>query len=739
MHAIQRSQPREEEKAAARVAARMAVETEKSGGVAKTEGEGTDDGVDGVNGVDGAYMTYDQDGYDTGGDYDGDSADDGEADDPLYYNALHDGIGGGDFDDGGDDFDIGGAGDNEYYVAVHDDYGGFAENATDYETETYGFTDDGEGGGKAGGGTAGSGESKAGSAGKEGAADGGSKEGDNATWPGDTEDGSYNYTDPAYDIVRDGKGKEAGDSKEEGGGKEPVATSEVPVATPDVSVATPAVSVATPTESVATPAESVATPEVKIATPAESVATPEVQVATPAESVATTAEPVATPTESVATPEVKVATPEVSVATPEVKVATSEVSVATSEVSVATPEVSVATTAEPVATTAEPVATPEVATPAESVATPVVSVATPEDKGGKGGKESDDAKDGDDGPYLLYDALEASLDVNVSGQTAANSSAVADTPSAASSGPSTVEVASVKGVAEGYHHEYAFAQVAAMQQGGRSVEQVWEEYTPHAKHDAIVKASPDVFKALPEFFSSRTKNPCWFQNKTLRCIPYYHIIGVSKCGTTDIYNRLVKHPHIYESLNKGPHWWDECPWPLKGACTAPPNGDFEGYIDLFAEAAKKIQHDTAGITGEASSNTFTSARGVFYRGPRMTEDMDVNIAQLMREASPFLRLIMIFRNPVERYYSAFYYYRWWKKDEPEPTPEDFHTEAERDVATWNTCVEKSGVPHCVKRYNPQQLVKGRYSEFRGKWLDVLPIQAPFSQIELQIMRLNWGR
>ena len=50
--------------------------------------------------------------------------------------------------------------------------------------------------------------------------------------------------------------------------------------------------------------------------------------------------------------------------------------------------------------------------------------------------------------------------------------------------------------------------------------------------------------------SPGARNPCWFENKKLRCIPYYHILGVSKCGTTDIYNRLVKHPHIYESLNK---------------------------------------------------------------------------------------------------------------------------------------------------------------------------------------------
>lgn len=37
---------------------------------------------------------------------------------------------------------------------------------------------------------------------------------------------------------------------------------------------------------------------------------------------------------------------------------------------------------------------------------------------------------------------------------------------------------------------------------------------------------------------------------TLRCIPYFHILGVSKCGTTDLYHRLSKHPQMFEGLNK---------------------------------------------------------------------------------------------------------------------------------------------------------------------------------------------
>jgi hypothetical protein len=64
------------------------------------------------------------------------------------------------------------------------------------------------------------------------------------------------------------------------------------------------------------------------------------------------------------------------------------------------------------------------------------------------------------------------------------------------------------------------------------------------------------------------------------------------------------------------------------------------------------------ITGEASSNTFTASE-VFLRGhdPKRNNPQGVTIAELIREALPFSRLITILRNPVDRYFSAFLYYR----------------------------------------------------------------------------------
>lgn len=67
----------------------------------------------------------------------------------------------------------------------------------------------------------------------------------------------------------------------------------------------------------------------------------------------------------------------------------------------------------------------------------------------------------------------------------------------------------------------------------------------------------------------------------------------------------------------GPHFWDECPYPPKGPCGAGASGDFRAYVGLFTKAADMMRLRPDAVTGEASSNTFTSAAGVYLRGPTM--------------------------------------------------------------------------------------------------------------------------
>ena len=43
--------------------------------------------------------------------------------------------------------------------------------------------------------------------------------------------------------------------------------------------------------------------------------------------------------------------------------------------------------------------------------------------------------------------------------------------------------------------------------------------------------------------------------RRLRCLPYFLIVGQPKCGTTDVYRKIVKHPDVINPPIKELHWW----------------------------------------------------------------------------------------------------------------------------------------------------------------------------------------
>ena len=188
--------------------------------------------------------------------------------------------------------------------------------------------------------------------------------------------------------------------------------------------------------------------------------------------------------------------------------------------------------------------------------------------------------------------------------------------------------------------------------------------------------------------------------------------GVSKCGTTDLYKKLLVLPAVRESRNKGPHFWDE-------------QHDFPWYLDLYDDVAAAAQTDPQVVSGDASSNTFTYAGvGIRCWGPprirprspswrlaglhspcarrqacgtwapahtparaavheplcrqadteactlrglhrhcgtaprlcRGRPNEEVLLPQLIRAVQPEMRVVVMLRDPVARMYSAFWYY-----------------------------------------------------------------------------------
>jgi N-acetylgalactosamine 4-sulfate 6-O-sulfotransferase len=80
---------------------------------------------------------------------------------------------------------------------------------------------------------------------------------------------------------------------------------------------------------------------------------------------------------------------------------------------------------------------------------------------------------------------------------------------------------------------------------------MWAAWSPSPWHNDLAGLSPDVFKLLPKRYNTQHKNPCWgVLGPDLSCLPYFNIIGVSKCGTTDLYHRLTLHKQILPATNK---------------------------------------------------------------------------------------------------------------------------------------------------------------------------------------------
>ena len=60
--------------------------------------------------------------------------------------------------------------------------------------------------------------------------------------------------------------------------------------------------------------------------------------------------------------------------------------------------------------------------------------------------------------------------------------------------------------------------------------EIFDHFCDNLSYFAILQKAP---KFQPQF-----KNPCWHdENKLLRCLPYFYLIGAPKCGTTDLYNK----------------------------------------------------------------------------------------------------------------------------------------------------------------------------------------------------------
>jgi|CXWL01.1.fsa_nt_gi hypothetical protein len=110
-----------------------------------------------------------------------------------------------------------------------------------------------------------------------------------------------------------------------------------------------------------------------------------------------------------------------------------------------------------------------------------------------------------------------------------------------------------------------------------------------------------------------------------RVLPNFIIIGEQKCGTSTLYDNLIQHPQIIPALRKEIHFFDN--WYHIGL----------NMYRAFFPTNDQIPKNNLSIIGEASPN--------YFHHPLVPKRIKENL--------PNVKLIVLFRNPVERAYSHF--------------------------------------------------------------------------------------
>lgn len=315
------------------------------------------------------------------------------------------------------------------------------------------------------------------------------------------------------------------------------------------------------------------------------------------------------------------------------------------------------------------------------------------------------------------------------------------------------------------------------------------EYTPRKVPDEkdVIETDPHLFASVPRHFLPSIKSPCWYEEfsselipdlyrrnrftqrsksfKTmcdhlrtnflqhlhrsdgkmfrLRCLPFFYIIGQPKCGTTDLFHRLLLHPEVKFNTMKEPHWWTRKRFGyIRFKDGFQESFPVEDYLDLFDLAARNIQQEISGnssgdhralqlITGEASASTMWDNQAWSYiHGDREETEPPFLAQDFIHTLQPGAKIIIMLRDPVERLYSDYLYFKMANK-----SAEDFHQKVVESLQLFQACLSERSLRSCV--YNtslsnamPVRLNLGMYIVFLLDWLTV------FHREQILVLRLE---
>ena len=215
--------------------------------------------------------------------------------------------------------------------------------------------------------------------------------------------------------------------------------------------------------------------------------------------------------------------------------------------------------------------------------------------------------------------------------------------------------------------------------------QDWDLPASHPKMLQLAEFINRTLARLPSEFLPEYKNPCWRANAhpnaswSVRCLPYFFLIGFPKCGTTEIYQLLKQHPKFTGQQKKESHF-------LVNSHDL--DEQFESvYLNGYLRPGTlEISMDREKIMGDLSPTYVRNLPN--FNVPNMPSD---TTPFPFKTLFPQSKYIVTVRNPMDRVRSHFYYQLGKKvKSNPELQSEELHSYMKQQVEAYWRCVNDTG-------------------------------------------------
>ena len=209
------------------------------------------------------------------------------------------------------------------------------------------------------------------------------------------------------------------------------------------------------------------------------------------------------------------------------------------------------------------------------------------------------------------------------------------------------------------------------------------------------RESPDVFNHLPAQFLSEYKSFCWREedDSKLLCLPSVYLAGMPKCGSTDLYQKLVWHPDLVQpTAGKENHYWARKrlgkPSNHLSKGTGAPT-QFSAFLNKLGP--EKMEGNTNLRLLDGTQSMLWDLRGWETRYSGQSQPPYSN-ANLLNELTPEAKILVITRDPVQRLYSDYLYFNIG--NDPNVTAYGFEAAVTKEMNRFHKCLETQDPKTC---------------------------------------------